>query len=111
VRRRACAFRETRARAGCPHLELDHQEPVEAFAAKHTDETLRDLVRLGAEPASGRSGSPRSTDLVEQRGGELRVAVADQEADRRGAPIVNAPMMFLACCVVHAPVGFRSSPR
>ena len=89
---------------------VDDQKPVEALVAKGADESLRDRVRL--RRPSWRADDPdilALEDLVEG-GRELRVAVADQEPDRRVALIGDAPMMLRACCVVHAPVGWALTP-
>ena len=66
---------------------VDDQETVEAFAAERADETLRDCVR-------SRRASRRAEDLdvlalkdLVEGARELRVTVADQESNRRGAPI------------------------
>jgi hypothetical protein len=89
---------------------VDDQEPVEALAAKDSDETLGDRVRFRCPRR--RADDPdllALKDLVEGSC-ELRVAVADQEADRRVALVSEAPTMLRACCVVQAPVGCAVTP-
>ena len=85
------------------------QQPVQALGADGADEALGDRVRL-------RRSHRRLDDLDAfacedsvEVAGELAVAVADQEAKRRGRSF-SVQANWRACWVTQAPVGFAVQP-
>ena len=88
---------------------VDEQEPVEALSASGADEAFRDRVGLRRTDRCLDDLDALACEDGVEVAGELAVAVADQEAERRRA-LRDVQASWRACWVIQAPVGLAVQP-
>jgi hypothetical protein len=83
---------------------------VGALPAYAADEPFRVTARTQCPGRDLDCFHPLGGEHPVEGGGELRVAVADEEPERR-CPVAEVPTRFRPCWVVHSPLGFAVTPR
>ncbi len=87
-----------------------NQDPVQAFRSSRAHPSFGVSVCVrGPDRCADDSGPVRLEHPVEG-GGELGVAVTDQEPMRRSESSRRCPLTFLACCVTQAESGLVVAP-
>jgi len=85
------------------------QHPVQHLTPNRADPPLRVGVRLGRPHRRAQHPDPFSDEDRVERGGELRVPIAEQEPKRPRRP-ASSMSRLRACCVTHSPTGCAVTP-